>query len=1121
MAISLDVVTRLNDRSARGAASEAQRYFDQASSQAGKNFDRNLSAGFDKGAQSAQKASATMERAFNTAANAAGRVRVEQEKYNALIERGGASQAQLVQHTERLATARRAEASATRQAVIALQNMNDSARTAQMSFQGMASTLSVIGGAARSPATLAALVPVLASVGNAAVTASGSLLLLPGVIGAAGAAFGTLKLATTGFSDAIENMSDPEKFAESLRSLSPSAREAATSIRNLMPELTQLKNATQNALFANIGPQLQQMSAALLPQIQQMTTSVASSFNQMFMGATNTLMNSPAFSGMMANIAMGFQNLAPAASSLTTAFTQLMAVGADFLPDLAQGASNAAQSFANFMTEASRSGQLHQWIQDGIDVMKMLGDAVVAAAQMFSALGADGKTTMSDIVQGVENVSLAVRIVTGDLQAWNEVFPSIGELARRTFEDIARTIDTMLLDPMREAIKVANMIPGVNIPNIPEIAQQGGPLQGGGGSFGGPAGAPGIAGGPLGGFTGGGLGGGAGMPYGSGGVAGRGIGDISQWSGNPINNGTGARGGSATTGTPMPSVAYSGDPMSLLQGYNVDASLYSAAGTVLDSRHRHAQAEAELNALLESNTATAAQIQDKRNDVARADREAYEAELRLNEAKQSSTEAFANSMKDASSAMGEIGVALDKDLGISKGLAGMADNLVRFLGNLAMAPVMGMLKGVQAGQGFQPGSAGKGIFGALAGTGALGSQFLMTPGTTGQTSAAGTFSGGGYGAYPGDTALLANVPAGRYTQEQRGDLTQGLADCSSAVEDLVNLMDGRPTGGASMYTGNAAEWLAARGFQPGMGGPGDMRVGYNSNHMQATLPGGTNFNWGSDASAARGGVGGTGAFDPAFTDHWFRPAGAAPTPSAIGPAPIGGGRGPGWGGPTGLPAPGSLPGGGSALPGTGMPRGLGGPGAGPGVGAAAGAPNSAMKTQAYSNPVGGEGFAGLGGLPLAAIQGAIGAAGGMGSMFGGQAGAAVAQMGMELANRAVAFGGQAASIGVSGLMETFLPSGDSPESSIGNSWLGRIAGGLAGAAPALPNLAGQAAPPDKKPEGQQPGQPGQGEGANGEQVGVKIENYNVTRGEDRAGQDLARHQGAAQTAGKMPWGGGG
>jgi hypothetical protein len=99
-----------------------------------------------------------------------------------------------------------------------------------------------------------------------------------------------------------------------------------------------------------------------------------------------------------------------------------------------------------------------------------------------------------------------------------------------------------------------------------------------------------------------------------------------------------------------------------------------------------------------------------------------------------------------------------------------------------------------------------------------------------------------------------------------------------------------------------------------------------------------------------------------------------------------------------------------------------------------------------------------GGTIDAAIQGGLNAAGGAAGMFGGGAGgaaaAAAAQTIMKLANRAIQFGGQAAGIGVSGLMETFLPTGGSELAN--NNWLTRIAGGIAAAAPALPNLAGGA-----------------------------------------------------------------
>jgi TP901 family phage tail tape measure protein len=128
----------------------------------------------------------------------------------------------------------------------------------------------------------------------------------------------------------------------------------------------------------------------------------------------------------------------------------------------------------------------------------------------------------------------------------------------------------------------------------------------------------------------------------------------------------------------------------------------------------------------------------------------------------------------------------------------------------------------------------------------------------------------------GDSALLARVPAGSYDNGTVNDLSKGLADCSSAVEDLVNMMDGMPTAGRGMSTGNAAEWLTSRGFLPtDTPMPGTFQVGFNNTHMEATLPGGTNFNWGGDASAASGGVSGAeGAWASGFTQQFYRPVGA-------------------------------------------------------------------------------------------------------------------------------------------------------------------------------------------------------------------------------------------------------
>ncbi len=353
------------------------------------------------------------------------------------------------------------------------------------------------------------------------------------------------------------------------------------------------------------------------------------------------------------------------------------------------------------------------------------------------------------------------------------------------------------------------------------------------------------------------------------------------------------------------------------------------------------------------------------------------------------------------------------------------------------------------------------------------------------------------------------MPAGTYSQTGAADLTQGLADCSSAVEDLVNLMDGMPTGGREMSTGNAAEWLQSRGFLPGTGGPGDFRVGFNAGHMQATLPGGTNFNWGSQSAADRGGVGGSGASDPSLTQRYYRPTSGSPvsagtplsssaplqtysTPDLYSPANTSPGLTDAWAGPVGVPA--GITGGAGESPIFGATP------PGPGIGGAVG---DGLGGQAYPAAGGVGGSVGMSGSTMGLINAAASAGGLALDAFApgaGQAAAAAAQIGVEVGNRTIQLAGEAAGIGVGGLIQTFSPAGDDPKASLGNSWFGKIAGGLAGARPSIPNTAGQTAQKPKE-QGQQGSQGQQGNTVN---VTNNLTNNHAT--EDVLGNQLVREQ---------------
>jgi hypothetical protein len=180
------------------------------------------------------------------------------------------------------------------------------------------------------------------------------------------------------------------------------------------------------------------------------------------------------------------------------------------------------------------------------------------------------------------------------------------------------------------------------------------------------------------------------------------------------------------------------------------------------------------------------------------------------------------------------------------------------------------------------------------------------------------------------------------------------------------------------------------------------------------------------------------------------------------------------------------------------------PASGPMTGGAASQPGigGAQGTQSMSQAAAPGGGGGVGITPGGTIDSALTAAA---SMFPG--GGAAAQTGIKLASRAIQFGAQASAIGVSGLMETFLPH-NSELGDPGKSWFGKIAGGIAGARPATPNAAQKSAPP------QQQGPQGQGQPAPPPGPMVNIENMHTGGNDGQAvGGDIARQQYAQYQAG--------
>ncbi|SIC56594.1 phage tail tape measure protein, family protein, core region [Mycobacteroides abscessus subsp. abscessus] len=107
-----------------------------------------------------------------------------------------------------------------------------------------------------------------------------------------------------------------------------------------------------------------------------------------------------------------------------------------------------------------------------------------------------------------------------------------------------------------------------------------------------------------------------------------------------------------------------------------------------------------------------------------------------------------------------------------------------------------------------------------------------------------------------------------------------------------------------------------------------------------------------------------------------------------------------------------------------------------------------------------------------------------------------AQIGMQEANRAAKYGASLAGIGIQGLFETFALN-DSVIGDPSKSWIGRLAGGLAGTHPTSQNSAGMTQQP-QQPKDKQPDKSDQGSLDRGPSIGVNIEQLHAPNGDGEA-----------------------
>ncbi|WP_226863733.1 phage tail protein [Mycolicibacterium baixiangningiae] len=255
----------------------------------------------------------------------------------------------------------------------------DAAATSLRNLSTNYKALGVASAAIASPTAIAGTVSVVSQL-------SGVLGLIPAAAGAAGLAIGSLKVATSGFADAVKEVRDTEKFNEAIQQLAPNAQEAARAIQGMLPALDTLKFTVGDAFFAGLGQQISQLGSTYLPQVQTTMSQIAASANSAMTEVSQQL-QTPAMQGDIAemtnNMASAFDSLSQALEPIVSSFVDIGLVGSGFLPQLADGAARAAEAFSQFVGEARASGDMQSWIEGGIAGFKQLGDIIGNVGQIL------------------------------------------------------------------------------------------------------------------------------------------------------------------------------------------------------------------------------------------------------------------------------------------------------------------------------------------------------------------------------------------------------------------------------------------------------------------------------------------------------------------------------------------------------------------------------------------------------------------------------------------------------------------------------------------------------------------------------------------------------------------
>lgn len=275
----------------------------------------------------------------------------------------------------------------------------------------------------------AAILALVGAIGQA----SGSVLSLGALLGSLGLAALTVKLGFGGVGDALKASAEAaaefaatgsvseattKKLDAALQALQPSAREVVSALRGIALEFATVRNAVQQNLFSELGPQLVQLGRTFLPLVSSSLVDFAQILNVAaldFLKFIRSGENTQRISTILQGLEPILRTLLTAIKPLTDAFLRVFEKSLPFAQQLSTIIAGLAQRFAAFITTTTKSGAFSDFMTTAFQL----------AGELFGIFGKLGSILGSVFAAGAESGG-------GLLQLLNKLLGGVADFLKST-----------------------------------------------------------------------------------------------------------------------------------------------------------------------------------------------------------------------------------------------------------------------------------------------------------------------------------------------------------------------------------------------------------------------------------------------------------------------------------------------------------------------------------------------------------------------------------------------------------------------------------------------------------------------------------------------------------------